>query len=165
MPWQVPLQKARTRARLNLTVLVRISNRFSPHLGRGKKGSRGGGVDGTRWTLVSIVPLRLFSIQFPRERTFRSILPNREAPLFAARVNFRGERMDKFLFLSVFFSSRREKRVEMIGYPARRRGNGRSALTLAFKVKRSCRYSIVKVYIVKLRYLLIYMNLFHLDYF
>lgn len=164
MPWQVPLQKARTRARLNLTVLVRISNRFSPHLERGKKGSRGGG-DGTRWTLVSIVPLRLFSIQFPRERTFRSILPNRDssAPLFAARVNFRGERMDKFLFLSVFFSSRREKRVEMIGYPARRRGNGRSALTLAFKVKRSCRYSIVKVYIVKLRYLLIYMNLFHLD--
>ena len=140
MPWQVPLQKARTRARLNLTVLVRISNRFSPHLGRGKKGSRGGG-DGTRWTLVSIVPLRLFSIQFPRERTFRSILPNREAPLFAARVNFRGERMDKFLFLSVFFSSLREKRVKMIGYPARRRGNGRSALTLAFKVKRSCRYS------------------------
>lgn len=90
-------------------------------------------------------------------------LTNREAPLFAARVNFRGERMDKFLFLSVFFSSLREKRVKMIGYPARRRGNGRSALTLAFKVKGSCRYSIVKVYIVKLRYLLIYMNLFHLD--
>lgn len=102
---------------------------------------------------------------FRERELFVRFSPNREAPLFAARVNFRGERIDKFLFLSVFFSSRREKRVEMIGYPARRRGNGRSALTLAFKVKRSCRYSIVKVYIVKLRYLLIYMNLFHLDYF
>lgn len=68
------------RTRLNLTVPVRISNRFSPHLG--KKGRRR---DGPR----SIVPLRLFPIQFPRERTSPSIARFNRLLLPRARISWR----------------------------------------------------------------------------
>lgn len=85
------------RTRLNLTVPVRISNRFSPHLG-GEEGIEGRRRDGPR----SIVPLRLFPIQFPRERTSPSISPNREIqpPPFAARANLVAREWINFFFSS-----------------------------------------------------------------
>lgn len=92
MPWQVPLQKARTRARLNLTVLVRISNRFSPHLGR-KKGSGGGGGGGGEWNAMDLRVHRPFAavrnpISARENFSFELTAIHREAPPFAARVNF-----------------------------------------------------------------------------
>ena len=63
----------------------------------------------------SIVPLRLFPIQFPRERTSPSISPNREIqpPPFAARANLVAREWINFFFFS--FAARKTSGDD-IGY-------------------------------------------------
>lgn len=80
------------RTRLNLTVPVRISNRFSPHL-------RGEGEE-TRWTAVhrpfAAVPNPISA----RENFSFDLAESRDSTASFCRAReSRGERMDKFLFL------------------------------------------------------------------